>query len=101
MGGLQSVETGILHLGYFSWIGAFSPGSLSGLSDEFRNALKDPNKINENLRLFEIVTGDSDFMSARNFTETCFRIFNHRGKPRKSITSIPTVPICVHSEGGL
>jgi enterochelin esterase-like enzyme len=25
MGGLQSTETGIVHLGYFSWIGAFSP----------------------------------------------------------------------------
>ena len=46
MGGLQSLETGIVHLGYFSWIGVFSPG-LSGLSDEFKNALKDPNKINE------------------------------------------------------
>ncbi len=62
MGGLQAMETGIVHLGYFSWIGAFSPGSLSGLSDEFKNALKDPNKINENLRLFEIVTGDNDFV---------------------------------------
>ena len=63
MGGLQSMETGMVHLGYFSWIGAFSPGPLSGLGDEFRNALKDPNKINENLRLFEIVTGDNDFMT--------------------------------------
>jgi enterochelin esterase-like enzyme len=62
MGGLQSIETGIVHLGYFSWIGAFSPGSL-GLGDEFRNALKDPNKINENLRLFEIVTGENDFIT--------------------------------------
>src|SRR6516164_7223169 len=26
MGGLQSIETGIVHLGYFRWIGAFSPG---------------------------------------------------------------------------
>ena len=33
------------------------------LSDEFKNALKDPNKINENLRLFEIVTGDNDLMT--------------------------------------
>jgi enterochelin esterase family protein len=63
MGGLQSMDTGIVHLGYFSWIGAFSPGSVSGLSDEFKNALKDPSKINENLRLFEIVTGDNDFMA--------------------------------------
>ena len=62
MGGLQAMETGIAHLGYFSWIGAFSPGSLSGLSDEFKNALKDPNKINANLRLLEIVAGDHDFL---------------------------------------
>src|SRR3984893_3318890 len=26
MGGLQAVETGIVHLGYFRWIGGFSPG---------------------------------------------------------------------------
>src|SRR6516162_3735608 len=63
MGGLQSIETGIVHLGYFRWIGAFSPGSLSGLSNEFKNALKDPDKINENLRLFQIVTGDNDGMT--------------------------------------
>ena len=62
MGGLQAMETGIAHLGYFSWIGAFSPGLLA-LSDEFKNALKDSNKINENLRLLEIVVGDNDQMS--------------------------------------
>jgi enterochelin esterase-like enzyme len=61
MGGLQSTETGIVHLGYFSWIGAFSPTLFPGdLSDRFKNALQDPNKINGNLRLFEIVTGDND-----------------------------------------
>jgi enterochelin esterase family protein len=59
MGGLQAMETGIVHLGYFSWVGAFSPAiSPSG---EFQNALNNPNKINENLRLFEIDTGDNDF----------------------------------------
>ena len=63
MGGLQAMETDIAHLGYFSWIGAFSPGHLLALSDEFKNALKDSNKINENLRLFEIVVGDNDLMS--------------------------------------
>lgn len=56
------METGIAHLGYFSWIGVFSPGDLRALSDEFKSALKDPNKINENLRLFEIVIGDNDLM---------------------------------------
>ena len=40
MGGLQSIETGIVYLGYFSWIGAFSPGPMWALSDEFKNALK-------------------------------------------------------------
>jgi enterochelin esterase family protein len=62
MGGLQAIDRGIAHLGYFSWIGAFSPAPMSALSDEFKNALKDPNKINENLRLFEIVYGDNDGM---------------------------------------
>jgi putative esterase len=42
MGAFQAIETGIVHLGYFSWIGAFSPGPLgSAVRDEFRNALKD------------------------------------------------------------
>jgi len=64
MGAFQAIETGIVHLGYFSWIGAFSPGPLgSATSDEFKNALKDSNKINENLRLFEIVVGDNDGMN--------------------------------------
>jgi enterochelin esterase-like enzyme len=64
MGGLQAIETGIVHLGYFSWIGAFSPSSpMWVLSDECKNVLKDPNKINENLRLFEIVNGDNDHMA--------------------------------------
>jgi enterochelin esterase family protein len=61
MGGIQAIETGILHLGYFRWIGALSPGVVpAALSDELKNALKEPNKINEHLRLFEIVTGDKD-----------------------------------------
>jgi enterochelin esterase-like enzyme len=63
MGGLQALGTGIAHLGYFSWIGVFSPVPTSVLGDEFDNALKDPNKINANLRLFEIVSGDNDFMT--------------------------------------
>jgi enterochelin esterase-like enzyme len=61
MGGLQAIETGIVHLGYFRWIGAFSPGVRPGaLSDEFRNALEDRETINKNLLLFEIVVGDND-----------------------------------------
>jgi enterochelin esterase-like enzyme len=64
MGGLQAIETGIGHLGYFCWIGAFSPAVWSkALSNEFNNELKDPekiNQINQNLRLFDIVVGDND-----------------------------------------
>ena len=61
MGGLQAIETGIGHLGYFCWIGAFSPAvQPKALSDEFKNALKDPYKINQNLWLFDIVVGDND-----------------------------------------
>src|SRR5271166_5130875 len=70
MGGLQAIETGIVHLGYFRWIGAFSPGAISpALSDEFKNALKDSNKINANLHLFEIVTGDNDAMIGKDIAE--------------------------------
>jgi len=63
MGGLQAMASGIGHLGYFSWIGAFSPVPPSVLGDKFNNALKEPIKINENLHLFEIVTGDKDSMT--------------------------------------
>jgi enterochelin esterase family protein len=63
MGGLQAIASGIGHLGYFSWIGAFSPVPPSVLDDKFNNALKEPIKINENLHLFEIVTGDKDSMT--------------------------------------
>jgi enterochelin esterase-like enzyme len=61
MGGLQSIETGIVHLGYFRWIGAFSPAVNSvALSDEFKNALKDSDAINKHLLLFDIITGGDD-----------------------------------------
>src|ERR1700730_10186765 len=67
MGGLQSIDTGIVHLGYFCWIGVFSPGVM--FSDEFKNALKDPNKINKNLLVFDIVTGDNDALVGKSVTE--------------------------------
>jgi enterochelin esterase-like enzyme len=42
LGGLQAIETGIVHLGYFDWIGAFSPAVLpEAFSEDFQNALKD------------------------------------------------------------
>jgi enterochelin esterase family protein len=63
MGGLQAIGTGIGHLGYFCWIGAFSPVPLSMLGEKFNNVLKEPSKINESLYLFEIVTGDNDSMT--------------------------------------
>jgi enterochelin esterase family protein len=63
MGGLQAIGTGIGHLGYFCWIGAFSPVPLSMLGEKFNNVLKEPSKINESLHLFEIVTGDNDSMT--------------------------------------
>ena len=70
MGGLQAIETGIVHLGYFGWIGAFSPGVISGaLSNEFNNALMEPEKINKNLLLFDIITGDNDGIVGKHVTE--------------------------------
>ena len=63
IGALQAIASGIGHLGYFSWIGAFSPVPPSVLGDKFNTALKKPNKINESLRLFEIVAGDNDSMT--------------------------------------
>jgi enterochelin esterase-like enzyme len=70
MGGLQSIETGIVHLGYFGWIGAFSPGVISAaLSEEFNNALMEPGKINKTLRLFDIISGDNDEIVGKHVTE--------------------------------
>jgi enterochelin esterase-like enzyme len=70
MGGLQAIETGIVHLGYFGWIGAFSPGVISAaLSDDFNNALMEPDKINKKLLLFEIITGDNDEIVGKHVTE--------------------------------
>jgi enterochelin esterase family protein len=63
MGGLQALGTGITHVGYFSWLGVFSPTPPSVLGEKFNDALKDSKKINENLRLFEIVSGDNDAMT--------------------------------------
>jgi enterochelin esterase-like enzyme len=68
MGGRQSIETGIMHLGYFDWIGAFSP-AVYGLSGEFQDALKDAEGINKSLRLFDIITGDNDSMTGPANTE--------------------------------
>jgi enterochelin esterase family protein len=70
MGGLQAIETGIAHLGYFRWIGAFSPGVRpAALSEEFKNALVEPDKINKTLLLFDIVSGDDDKVVGEDVTK--------------------------------
>jgi enterochelin esterase-like enzyme/lysophospholipase L1-like esterase len=70
MGGLQAIETGIVHLGYFRWIGAFSPGVRpAALSDEFKNALEDGEKINKDLLLFDIAVGDDDKVVGKDVTK--------------------------------
>jgi enterochelin esterase-like enzyme len=70
MGGLQAIEIGIVHLGYFSWIGAFSPGVISeAFSDEFNSALMEPDKINKRLLLFQIISGDNDELVGKHVTE--------------------------------
>jgi enterochelin esterase-like enzyme len=71
MGGLQSIETGIVHLGYFRWIGAFSPGVLrpATLSDEFKNALADREKVNKTLLLFDITIGADDKIVGEDVTK--------------------------------
>ena len=59
--GFRLLRPGIVRPGYFRWIGAFSPGVRpAAFSDEFNNALKDPEKINKDLLFFDIVTGDDD-----------------------------------------
>jgi enterochelin esterase-like enzyme len=89
MGGLQSIETGIVHLGYFCWIGAFSPGVRPGaLSEEFKNALMDPEKINETLRRFDIVVGDDDQIVGKDIAE--FEAQLKQGKIQHAYTVLPS-----------
>jgi enterochelin esterase-like enzyme len=93
MGGLQAIETGIVHLGYFGWIGAFSPGVISGaLSNEFNNALMEPEKINKSLLLFDIITGDNDEIVGKHVTE-----FEARLKEAKVEHIYTTLPGGTHS----
>ena len=93
MGGLQAIETGIVHLGYFGWIGAFSPGVISGaLSNQFNNALMEPEKINKSLLLFEIITGDNDEIVGKHVTE-----FEARLKEAKVEHVYTTLPGGTHS----
>ena len=61
MGGLQALETGMVHRGYFDWIGAFSPAVWPQvLSEGFKAALQNPDQLNGSLRLVDIINGDSD-----------------------------------------
>jgi enterochelin esterase family protein len=70
LGGLQAIETGLVHLGYFDWIGGFSPAVLPpAFSEAFQNALKEAEKINGTLRLFDIITGDNDALVGKINTE--------------------------------
>jgi enterochelin esterase-like enzyme len=93
MGGLQAIETGIVHLGYFGWIGAFSPGVISGaLSDQFNNALMEPDKINKSLLLFDIITGDNDEIVGKHVTE-----FEARLKEARVEHVYTTLPGGTHS----
>jgi enterochelin esterase-like enzyme len=93
MGGLQAIETGIVHLGYFGWIGAFSPGIISeALSDEFNNALKNPNEINESLLLFDITSGENDELVGKYVTE-----FEERLKQASIQHTYTIVPGGTHS----
>ena len=88
MGGLQSIETGIVHLGYFDWVGAFSPGVVSAaFSVDFQNALKDPERINQGLRLFDITTGDNDAVVGK--ANTAFEAELTRLNIRHGYTVVP------------
>jgi enterochelin esterase-like enzyme len=76
-----------VHLGYFPWIGAFSPGVRSAaFSNEFKNALQDPDKINKNLLLFEIVVGADDRVIGEDVTE--FEIQLKNSNVRHAYTAV-------------
>ena len=58
-------------LGYFRWIGAFSPGNLrpAAFSVEFKNALADREKVNNTLVLFDITIGADDKIVGEDVTK--------------------------------
>lgn len=88
LGGLQAIETGLVHLGYFDWIGAFSPAVLpQAFSEVFQNALKDAQGINGTLRLFDIISGDNDALVGK--VNTAFDAELTRLNVRHGYTVVP------------
>jgi enterochelin esterase-like enzyme len=75
-----------MHLGYFDWIGAFSP-AVHALSDDFQNALKDSERINKSLRLFDITTGDNEALVGK--ANTAFDAELTRLNIRHGYTVVP------------
>jgi enterochelin esterase-like enzyme len=64
MGGAQSLTIGLQHPEKFAWVGGFSaaPPSAENVSD----ALKNPGRINHQLKLLWIGDGKDDFLLKRN-----------------------------------
>jgi enterochelin esterase-like enzyme len=62
------------------------------LSDEFNNALMEPEKINKNLLLFDIITGDNDGIVGKHVSE-----FEDRLKQAKVEHVYTIIPGGTHS----
>jgi enterochelin esterase-like enzyme len=58
-GGYQTIESGLVHSEYFSALGVFSAGLFAPL-DDVNQALQNPQKINRDIRYFDVVVGSKD-----------------------------------------
>ncbi len=61
LGGTQSLLIGLAHLDTFAYIGSFSAGFLPSMTDgNYSTLLRDPNAINDKLKLLWIACGKQD-----------------------------------------
>jgi len=62
MGGMQSLGAGLGNLKLFSQIGVFSMGLRGEIDPRYAPVLADPEKTNQQLKLFWIACGNQDFL---------------------------------------
>lgn len=65
MGGAQALRIGLNHLDEFGYLGAFSPAiEITDTTKNYDGALANPERVNQQLRLFWIGIGRGDFLYA-------------------------------------
>lgn len=63
MGGAQALRIGLTHLDQFAYVGSFSPAiAITDTSKDYDRMLRDPNKLNQQLRVLWLGIGTQDFL---------------------------------------